>query len=188
MYLDEVKILLLAHEIRLYKFRKSYTPNLVSHNFAQVFSSHVVSNEIHSTNVDSSSSELHAPHVEQDFSHFHGSRGSRRGRFDRGGGRNSNSHILCQFYPKHEHSNLTCWYCLITINSLMHQLVIPTILNNGSPYIMAMVAFLLMFGEGIPYSEEMILTSLIHKVPWLLIPYLPPLHHGSLILVLPSMS
>lgn len=65
--LDEIQILLLAHELCLNKFKKSYTPNMVSLNLAQVTYSHAISKDVHSISVDSTSSQMLTPPIEHDF-------------------------------------------------------------------------------------------------------------------------
>lgn len=85
--MDEVEILLLAHELRLNKFKKSSTPDLISLNLAQAQAGSSPANDTQATVVDSTPSQTPPSPAEQDFSQFRGSRGSRGCHFGRGRGR-----------------------------------------------------------------------------------------------------
>ncbi|MCI13067.1 retrovirus-related Pol polyprotein from transposon TNT 1-94, partial [Trifolium medium] len=106
--LDEVEVLLLAHELRLNKYKKQTISDVASLNLT-----HSVPNQAPSTSEAGSSStaELNSPpSLEPDYNSFRGGkRGGRGGRGGRGrGGRNSD--VQCQVCSEWGHSALGCWH------------------------------------------------------------------------------
>lgn len=72
MDLDEVEILLLAHELQLNKFKKSSTLNLISLNLTHVTPTLANFENVQSTSVESSSTHTSAPRMDPDMLQFHG--------------------------------------------------------------------------------------------------------------------
>jgi histone deacetylase 1/2 len=106
--LDEVEVLLIAHELRLNKFKKQTVSDVASLNLT-----HAVPPSSPSTPEEGSSSNVKAdppPPDEPDYNSFRGGRrGGRGGRGGRGrGGRNSD--LQCQVCSKTGHSALGCWH------------------------------------------------------------------------------
>ncbi|MCH93743.1 retrovirus-related Pol polyprotein from transposon TNT 1-94, partial [Trifolium medium] len=106
--LDEVEVLLMAHELRLNKFKKQIVSDVASLNLT-----HANPPPSPSTFEEGSSSTVKSdpPHsVEPDYNSFRGGRrGGRGGRGGRGrGGRNSD--LQCQVCSKTGHSALDCWH------------------------------------------------------------------------------
>lgn len=72
-----------------------------------------------------------------------------------------------KFFPNMDtQHSLVCTY-LIKIINLLHQLVIPITLNNGSPHLMVTIVFLKMSGQGLLCNQEMFPISPMHQVPLL---------------------
>lgn len=138
MNLDEVEILLIAHELRINKFKKSYTPYLMSFNLAQAQAGSSVSEDTKTSSIYSTSAKISPSSTEQDFGQFRGSRGSRGGHFGRGIGRNYNAHIQCNM----ETLNSFVGTSLIRIINLLLSLVTFITHYNGLPDLMATIIFL----------------------------------------------
>lgn len=109
MDLDEVEILLIAHELRLNKFKKQSVPDLASLNLTHATSQPTSPDTTQSGYTDSSPSNPPSHTSEPDYSSFRGGRSNRGGKSGRGrGGRNSG--IQCQVCSKVGHSALNCWH------------------------------------------------------------------------------
>jgi len=107
MDLDEVEVLLLAHDFLLDKFKKQTLLDATSLNHTHATPASVVNTTSDHVSHAGNSSPPH--NVEPEYNSFKGGRNMRGGCGGRGrGGRNSN--IQCQVCSKFGHTTLTCWH------------------------------------------------------------------------------
>ncbi|KAI5435311.1 hypothetical protein KIW84_021936 [Lathyrus oleraceus] len=99
MDINEVEILLVAHELRLNKFKKPSVPNLASLNLTHTIHSHLPRDEAPTASSDSSPSLMPTPNTGNDYQALRGSYG--RGR----GYRFSNDALQCLLQPSHTRSS-----------------------------------------------------------------------------------
>lgn len=111
MDLDEVEILLLAHELHLNKFKKASPPDLISLNLTHTTPNSVNLEEAQSTSVEPSLAQPSSSPMHQEQASFRGGyRGSHGGRNGRGRGRFPTSTVQCQVCSKFGHTALASWY------------------------------------------------------------------------------
>jgi histone deacetylase 1/2 len=109
--LDEVEVLLLAHELRLNKFKKQTLSDVASLNLT-----HAAPTPSPSTPEEGSSSNTKPDPPQFDEPEYNSLRGGGRGGRNRGGGRGGrgrggrNSDLQCQVCSKTGHSALGCWH------------------------------------------------------------------------------
>ena len=108
MDLDEVEILLIAHELRLNKFKRSTVPDLGSLNLTHVSPQAASPENPQSGSTESAHSQVAPSRAEPEYSSFRGGRSNRGGRGKGSGGRNST--VQCQVCSKVGHSALNCWH------------------------------------------------------------------------------
>jgi histone deacetylase 1/2 len=104
--LDEVEVLLIAHELRLNKFKTQTVIDVASLNLT-----HAAPPPSPTAPDEGSSSTLKletSPSDESDYNFFRG--GRRGGRGGGRGGRGRNSDLQCQVCSKTGHSALGCWH------------------------------------------------------------------------------
>lgn len=136
MDLDEVEILLTAHELRLNKFKKSTVPDLGSLNLTHTAPQSTSPEAPQSGSTDSPNPQVPPSYVEPEYSSFRGGRSNRGGRGKGRGGRNSN--VQCQVCSKVGHSALNCWH---RFNQQFQPTVHPSNPYTATPWLVPPVPY-----------------------------------------------